>query len=127
MFSFQKPQHRTIEDFVSQVYVADGVGNCFIFTHAKDGQIHFDYFGLTPRESSSGLYNGGPDQHKIISEQQYHQVNALFDKGKLARDSQVATRTMGTSVVRRGNDSYYLGMDAKFTQELFAYLTPFKS
>jgi hypothetical protein len=124
--------HRDIgTDFISQVKAWDAVGNDFIFTHAKDGEIHFDYFGLTPEESSSGEYDGGPNQHRIISTELYQKVNEYFEKGKLATADQTTIRTMGTTVLHRTvngvKDSYILAMRGIFTKELWLFLLSFKS
>ena len=119
----KEEEHRQIpSDFISQIVFVDGNSNKFHFTEEKDGKLHFDYFGIKPIESSSGMYNGGPDVHKIISQEHFQSARDFFAQGKLAVSDHVQERTMGTwiaSKVENGvTDTYYLGASGTFTNEL---------
>ena len=107
--------HRDIgNDFVSQIAVADGVGNRFIFTNAKDGKIHFDYFGLKPIESRLWPSDSTIQSRKNRDKWWY-----------------VGERMMGTTSVRATNngitESYNLSSSGDFTKKLHQFLNSFKN
>ena len=50
------------------VTYADGSGNSFRFQRKSSGLATFEYSPVTPRESSSGTYSGGPPQQGQLDE-----------------------------------------------------------
>ncbi|KAJ1498885.1 hypothetical protein HMI54_012295 [Coelomomyces lativittatus] len=129
---FFKPSSPSLDitNFISKLSFVDGCDNSYIFTQESENVIHFDYVGVTRTESSSGNYSGGPNQHKLITREQYQQVQEYYEKGKAAVSDHVQKRTMGSSMAKRTvngeEEAYLLAMGGTFTGELWNFLKTFK-
>ncbi|KAL6068771.1 hypothetical protein QOT17_007952 [Balamuthia mandrillaris] len=86
----------------SIVYV-DGVGNSYTVTYnPAEGSTsaHLHYHGLTPMESSSGEYDGGPDVSKEITLAQWEELKRKAEKLAAQTSVHQKYRMKGTSIIR---------------------------
>lgn len=87
----------------------DGSGNSYTFSVAASGSATFYYRGIKPRESSSGIYNGGRNIHKVIPAEQMARIRQLFLQVEQRTAEHIDSRQMGTGmiVIRDGNERFY--------------------
>ncbi|MDP1829359.1 MAG: hypothetical protein Q8L48_39200 [Archangium sp.] len=85
----------------STIGVADGSANFHRFTRGADGRVQYAYVPVTPEQSSTGFYSGGPPRAEDLAPNDPRLV-ALWDLlGKLEADQSKHTpdRAKGTGAI----------------------------
>lgn len=110
--------------------VADGAANLYRFTRAADGGVAFDYVPVTPEQSSSGTYSGGPPRSEQLAGDDPRLVELWAVVQKLEADEarHVPDRAMGTGAIgwqgALGAHDFILPMGAELNR-LLALLARF--
>jgi hypothetical protein len=84
----------------TRIDISDGSANAFHFTRDA-GRVHFVYDPVTPAQSSSGLYSGGPPREEELasSDPRLTELWAMLER--LARDEtkHAPARAKGTGAI----------------------------
>ena len=85
----------------NSISVADGSANVYRFTRGADGRIAFASEPITPEQSSTGLYSGGPPRKEDLSADDARLSELWTLLQKLAADEAKHTpdRNKGTAAV----------------------------
>ncbi len=73
----------------------DGNGNRFVLN--TQDKLSLEYIGITPAQSSSGTYSGGPSETKNISKQEFDEFKTLLQEIKWKTDQKTIDRRKGSS------------------------------
>ena len=117
----------------SRIDIADGAANAFHFTRADDGRVRFVYVPVTPAESSSGLYSGGPPRREELAANDARLVELWDLLGRLEANQAIHTpdRNKGTGAIAwdgpAGKRDFIIQMGAAPLNELLALLARFGS
>jgi len=78
----------------------DGNGNQYIIE-----QNNIEYNPVKPKNSSSGIYDGGDHVKKKITQQQYNEIASIFKKAIGNKASHIKNRVKmsGVITIREGN------------------------
>src|SRR5687768_16056305 len=85
----------------SSISVADGSANGYRFTRAAGGSVHFVYVPVTPEQSSTGFYSGGPPRKEELDANDPRLVElwALLEKLEADETKHTPDRAKGTGAI----------------------------
>ncbi|KAL6076900.1 hypothetical protein QOT17_002595 [Balamuthia mandrillaris] len=115
---------------------SDGVGNTYTLTKldphlsTEHKVAHLHYHGLTPMESCSGRYSGGPDVDRDLSPSEWEEVGQRIRALEAATAKHAPQRNKGTGIFTIKEDdhskrSFIVRMDA--LSEIEAFMRQLKS
>lgn len=91
-----------------QYEYADGSGNVYLLTGG-----FLEYVPVTPERSSSGKYSGGEPKKVTVSDLEFGQLSALFEKAIANVSAHQANREMMTGLIKAGSANVILKKDSQ--------------
>ena len=114
----------------SEVRVEDGTGNVSCVFRADDSGIGFEYFPITPMQSSSGHYSGGKyvEHTGRLNDEEFADLQRAVDAAAADTEAHAPQRSMGTwRISIAGNEERtLLRMNSAHTEMLQRILSDFK-
>lgn len=85
----------------STIGIADGSANFHRFSRGADGRVRYAYVPVTPEQSSTGFYSGGPPREEdlVASDARLIELWDLLKKLEADQTKQVADRAKGTGAI----------------------------
>ena len=116
----------------TRITVADGSANAYRFTRDASGRVEFVYVPVTPEQSSTGRYSGGPPRKEDVAANDVRLAELWTLLQKLQADPTTHTpdRNKGTGAIEwetpTGKRHFIIQMGAELS-ELLAVLARFGS
>ena len=98
---------------VSSYVYLDGSANRYLITSSS-----IVYDPITPEKSSTGMYSGGEPYTVNISEEQFDQLNSVFQKAIYNKVGQTELRGKGTGALVVQDKTYIFEMNSAQKQEI---------
>lgn len=115
----------------SLIKILDGAANGFHFERVASGRVQFEYDPITPEESSSGMYDGGPPRKEELAADDARLTELWALLQRLEKDTSIHTpdRNKGTGVIvwqaPDGKHSFIIEMHSAGLNELLTLLKRF--